>query len=208
MRPGKTIRARVELTCSLALRGSDLKIVRGITEEITRESLVVNVPSNLGSSWLQPAASVLIAIDLPVNGMFEPRVLQCTATVSEISLFRSRTRIVAGVQRIAFVNRQRVIRNNIQPVSRISTVRSLSPDHLRECAGPLASLNNFNSKTRETNMTFLKSLFNEEDGQDMVEYGLIIALVVVGLAAAYGAYQGKLLLAFTALGTKIGTVIQ
>ena len=32
-------------------------------------------------------------------------------------------------------------------------------------------------------MTFLKKFFVEEDGQDMVEYGLVLALVVaVGLA--------------------------
>jgi pilus assembly protein Flp/PilA len=43
-------------------------------------------------------------------------------------------------------------------------------------------------------MSFLKNLFVEEDGQDMVEYGLVIALVV--LAAVIGV---------TAFGTQIGT---
>jgi pilus assembly protein Flp/PilA len=45
-------------------------------------------------------------------------------------------------------------------------------------------------------MSFLKNFIVEEDGQDMVEYGLVIALVVVvGITA------------FTTLGTQISTGI-
>jgi pilus assembly protein Flp/PilA len=41
-------------------------------------------------------------------------------------------------------------------------------------------------------MTFLKNFFAEEEGQGMVEYGLVIALVVVGGIAAYSAFGGAL----------------
>jgi Flp pilus assembly pilin Flp len=37
-------------------------------------------------------------------------------------------------------------------------------------------------------MSFLKNFFVEEDGQDMVEYGLIIALLVLLAAVAFGHY--------------------
>jgi Flp pilus assembly pilin Flp len=43
-------------------------------------------------------------------------------------------------------------------------------------------------------MSILKKLLREEDGQDMVEYGLVISLVVVGGVTAY-----------TAFGTQINT---
>ena len=41
-------------------------------------------------------------------------------------------------------------------------------------------------------MTFLKNFFAEEEGQGMVEYGLVISLVVVGGIAAYSAFGGAL----------------
>ena len=41
-------------------------------------------------------------------------------------------------------------------------------------------------------MTFLKNFFAEEDGQDMVEYGLVIALVVVGGVTAYTAFGSSI----------------
>ena len=39
-------------------------------------------------------------------------------------------------------------------------------------------------------MTVLKRLFYEEDGQGMVEYGLIIALIAVAVIVALGALGG------------------
>ena len=55
-------------------------------------------------------------------------------------------------------------------------------------------------------MTFLKNFFVEEDGQDMVEYGLVIALVVVAAAVGLGTFStaltdglAKVAASFTAL---------
>ncbi len=55
-------------------------------------------------------------------------------------------------------------------------------------------------------MSFLKNLFVEEDGQDMVEYGLVIALVVMGAVVALGTFNGSITGALNKLGTAIGGV--
>ena len=47
-------------------------------------------------------------------------------------------------------------------------------------------------------MSFLKNFFVEEEGQDMVEYGLVIALVVVGGITAYGLLSTQINLAIGA----------
>ncbi len=57
-------------------------------------------------------------------------------------------------------------------------------------------------------MNFFKTLLIEEDGQDMVEYGLVIALVVLASAGLLTTFSGKISTAFTALGTDVTTNIK
>lgn len=52
-------------------------------------------------------------------------------------------------------------------------------------------------------MSFLKNFFIEEDGQDMVEYGLVVALVIAGGVTAFSAYTGTLQTAFNTLAGAI-----
>jgi pilus assembly protein Flp/PilA len=52
-------------------------------------------------------------------------------------------------------------------------------------------------------MSFLKNLFVEEDGQDMVEYGIVIALVVIAAAAAMTTFGTQI---STSFGTLTGQV--
>jgi pilus assembly protein Flp/PilA len=52
-------------------------------------------------------------------------------------------------------------------------------------------------------MSLLKNLLIEEDGQDMVEYGLVVAAVVVAGVAAFAGFSGQLSAAFTTLETAI-----
>ncbi len=52
-------------------------------------------------------------------------------------------------------------------------------------------------------MALLKRLFREEDGQGMVEYGLIIALVAVVLIGALVALRGGLSGIFTRAQTAL-----
>ena len=53
-------------------------------------------------------------------------------------------------------------------------------------------------------MTVLKRLFYEEDGQGMVEYGLIIALIAVAVIVALGALGGGRIGIFEDVNAKLG----
>lgn len=55
-------------------------------------------------------------------------------------------------------------------------------------------------------MEFLRKLWSEEEGQGMVEYALIIALVAVLLIAALGTLQGGIDNVFTKIGERLGLV--
>jgi pilus assembly protein Flp/PilA len=57
----------------------------------------------------------------------------------------------------------------------------------------------------EHSMSFLKNFFKEEDGQDMVEYGLVIALAVLAAGGVMTAFKGSIGTAFTTLGTNVNT---
>jgi len=52
-------------------------------------------------------------------------------------------------------------------------------------------------------MLFLKNFLRGEGGQDMIEYGLVIALVVLGATAAYTAFEGQISTALSTLGANI-----
>ncbi len=56
-------------------------------------------------------------------------------------------------------------------------------------------------------MSFLKNFFVEEDGQDMVEYGLVVSLIVAGGITALGFYTGALQTAMTNLGNAISAAL-
>jgi Flp pilus assembly pilin Flp len=56
-------------------------------------------------------------------------------------------------------------------------------------------------------MSLLKNFFIEEDGQDMVEYGLVVSLVVAGGVAAYAIFSAQINAAFTALGAAVTAAI-
>jgi len=56
--------------------------------------------------------------------------------------------------------------------------------------------------------TLIASVLKEEDGQDMVEYGLVIALVVIASVGLLTTFNGKISTAFTALGTDVTTNIK
>lgn len=53
-------------------------------------------------------------------------------------------------------------------------------------------------------MTVLKRLFYEEDGQGMVEYGLIIALIAVAVIVALGALGGGIKGIFEDVNAELG----
>jgi pilus assembly protein Flp/PilA len=54
--------------------------------------------------------------------------------------------------------------------------------------------------------SFLEKILNDEEGQDMVEYGLVIALVVMGAVVALGNFDRKITNALGTLGNAIAGV--
>jgi pilus assembly protein Flp/PilA len=54
-------------------------------------------------------------------------------------------------------------------------------------------------------MGLMRNLFVEEDGQDMVEYGLVIALVVIAAASVLSGFKSKISTGFSSLGTSVTT---
>ena len=56
-------------------------------------------------------------------------------------------------------------------------------------------------------MSFLKNFFVEEDGQDMVEYGLVVAALVVGGIAIFTGYTGALTTAMGDLGAAVTKIL-
>jgi pilus assembly protein Flp/PilA len=53
---------------------------------------------------------------------------------------------------------------------------------------------------------FLIRLWKEEDGQDLVEYGLLVALVALAATAGMNALAGAINTAFVNLGTRLNTL--
>ena len=196
MNSGETIRANAELRCSVRLSGSELRIARGVTEELTRETIVLVMSSTAGNRWLRAAADVLIAIELPFAGKFEPRVLECAARISGVNTFANGVRIVAEVHRMAVVNYEPKTRRRNRPAGHSCAAEHSGAVARPQNNNPVIRMNhrtNSNSNpTGEQTMTFLKNFFNEEDGQDMVEYGLVIALVVVGGVTAFTAFGSSI----------------
>lgn len=54
-----------------------------------------------------------------------------------------------------------------------------------------------------TDMKTLKNLFKKDDGQSLVEYALIIALVAIALVAGLGALQGGITTTFDQIVTSL-----
>jgi len=204
MNSGETIRATVELPCSVRLAssinksGSEVRIARGVTEEITRESVVVVMPAVTSIGWLKAFAKVSIAVELPFTGAVEPRVLECAATVSRVRTSGEGVRVVALIDRMMVLSRKPEAHARLRSPAHRCAGGSVSAIGRSQNVNPVIRKNHrtkLNSElTGEQTMEFLKNFFAEEDGQDMVEYGLVISLIVIGGVAAYKAF-----------GTQLGT---
>jgi pilus assembly protein Flp/PilA len=146
--------------------------------------------------WLSHGAAVSIAVELPSKGTVEPRVLECAATVCDVRASSSRVRILAEVHRMSVNRFHPELLAKSLPVTRLCAAQPFpAADRPLNHNTVIRKNHRTNlNQTGENTMSFLKNLFVEEDGQDMVEYGLVIALVV--LAAVIGV---------TAFGTQIGT---
>jgi Flp pilus assembly pilin Flp len=55
-------------------------------------------------------------------------------------------------------------------------------------------------------MSLLKSVLVEEQGQDMVEYGLVIALLIVGASVGYASFFNQINNALNTLAGNIANI--
>jgi pilus assembly protein Flp/PilA len=67
---------------------------------------------------------------------------------------------------------------------------------------PRQSQNHSKGKERMLR-NFLKRLWQEEEGQDLVEYGLLVALVALAATAGMKSLASSINTAFTTLGTTL-----
>lgn len=56
----------------------------------------------------------------------------------------------------------------------------------------------------QTSQIDLRSRFQSEDGAEMVEYGLVIAVIALGLLIALGLFRDDIAQFFQDVGTEIG----
>jgi pilus assembly protein Flp/PilA len=49
----------------------------------------------------------------------------------------------------------------------------------------------------------IQNILNREEGQDLIEYALIVALIALGATAAMGTLATNISSAFTAIGTRL-----
>lgn len=75
--------------------------MRGVTEELSRESLVVMASSRVPSHGLSKGTHIAVAVELPHSREFPPRLLECTAIVSGIHPVGDGLRIAANVTRMS-----------------------------------------------------------------------------------------------------------
>lgn len=53
----------------------------------------------------------------------------------------------------------------------------------------------------------VKNLFRNEDGQDLVEYALVVALIALGATAGMNTLAGDISTAFTNVGTTLTNAV-
>jgi pilus assembly protein Flp/PilA len=207
MSPSRIIKARIELPCSIRFQAAALGFTRGITEELSRESLVVVAFSPVSADRLRKSAHISVAIHLPHSGEFRPRLLECAATVSGVRLIDTGLRISAAVNRMSIKVRETDRTAPGESDAAVYGVQSIPAIAGSRNVHRVVHPNRLTAKPQGESMSFLKNLFVEEDGQDMVEYGIVIALVVIAAAAAMTTFSGAISTAFGKLGTSVTTDI-
>src|ERR1700733_12519514 len=175
MSPSRIIKARIELPCSIRFQAAALGSTRGITEELSRESLVVVAFSPVSADRLRKSAHISVAIDLPHFGEFRPRLLECAATVSDVRLIDTGVRISAAVNRMSIKVRETDRTAPGESDAAVFGVQSIPAIAGSRNVHRVVHPNRLTTKPQGESMSFLKNLFVEEDGQDMVEYGIVIA---------------------------------
>lgn len=202
----QTIRANIRLSCSVRLRGSNLNVTHGVTEELERDYLTLLLPSAAGNQLLQVATNIFVAVDLPFTGITEPRVLECSAAVVQARPLVHQTRIIAEVQRMTVISRDPgMLYGRRTPVRLPANTLVPATTRWHDVYPAISSnrISEFRNKQGKNKMSFIKNMLVEEDGQDMVEYGLVLALVVLGTVAVVTTFGSTISGALTTVGAKV-----
>jgi hypothetical protein len=75
------IRARVALPCILRSPASMEEKAGGVTEELTRDTLLLRLPRGPAAHSLRTVLALVVDIELPAADRRSARYLECTATV-------------------------------------------------------------------------------------------------------------------------------
>jgi len=76
---------------------------QGITEELTRDLLLVRLPPGPPAQSLRPGLALVIDIELPVADGRSPRYLECVATVRSAQLLGDVVQVALDVASMNFI---------------------------------------------------------------------------------------------------------
>jgi hypothetical protein len=75
----------------------------GVTEELTRDQLLVRLPPGAPAQSLRPGLPLVIDIELPVVAGRSPRYLECVATVCSAQLLGDVVQVGLDVASMNFI---------------------------------------------------------------------------------------------------------
>jgi pilus assembly protein Flp/PilA len=169
--------------------------VQCVTEELARDCAVVLAVASRIPEWLRPGREVNLSIELPSFAGNTPRLLEYGSVIARSESLRQGLRIWLDIHRRTFL------------ISAGERSSSQSPPACRDCKVTNTSTQ-FRTIERGKEMLLLKNLVNEESGQDMVEYGLVVALIALIVLAAVATFGTNLTAGFTSMNGKVATSVK
>ena len=166
-----------------------------MTEELARDFAVLLAGAGCAPQWLHDGREVKLSIELPSFEGRAPRVLECGSVITRLESMAQGFRIRLNIYRRTFLS----------PGG--EKCGSPSPAACRDREVTKTSTQLLTIE-RGKQMRFLKNLVNEESGQDMVEYGLVVALIALAVIAGVTAFGTNLQTGFTSMNGKIASNVK
>jgi hypothetical protein len=98
------IKANVALPCVVRSPASTEAGVEGVTDELTRDRIVLRLPAGPPALSLRPGLAVVVDIELPVSDGRSPRHLECTAAVHSTQLLGDAVQVLLDVSSMNFIS--------------------------------------------------------------------------------------------------------
>jgi pilus assembly protein Flp/PilA len=166
-----------------------------VTEELARDFAVLLAGAGRAPRWLHHGHEAELSIELPSFEGCAPRVLECGSVITRLESLAQGFRIRLNIYRRAF----------LVPAGEKSASLSSAACRDREVTKTSTQLL---TMERGKQMRFLKNLVNEESGQDMVEYGLVVALIALAVIAGITTFGTNLQTGFTSMNGKIASNVK